>query len=333
MKYLLPALIVSIGLLGFGCLEGVLEYPKDFTNDGNTAVEQNIETVGVVSSVDSENNRFQIETAGGFVEEVSVVPKTVITLNDGTTETFTDILPGVLAEISGLRDPSTTIIKAGTIKLNDVTKIVLSSPKAAVTVTSPLIIEGFAKTADQKIYWQIKDTNNAVQLSGVSTVGGDGKNYIPFRAEIYLPALDTNVFTLEVFAKQGQTEVGLLSLPLNLLSTNKSTLQIFFVPNSGSCTTVSSVTRTVAETSATGRAALIELLNGPTSSERIQGLRSSIPASATITSFVISGGTATVTVSKNFDSLSACERQRAEEQIRQTLLQIGLVNNVEIQVE
>lgn len=337
MKYLLPVLIVFFCLAGFGCLERALEYPKGFTADIDAVAEQDIEAVGVVRSIDSGNSRFQIETAGGFVEEVGVASETAISLKDGATKTFVDILPGVLAEVSGSRDPTTTTIKAETIKLNDLTKIVLSSPKTSVTITSPLIVEGFAKTADQKIYWRIKDINNAVQLSGSNFVGGDGKNYTSFRVEIYLPTLDANGFTLEVFSKQQQTEIGLVSLPLNLLSTNKSELQIFFANNqkntAGTCDAVFPVTRTVAETSATGRAALIELLNGTNNDEKYQGYRSSLPIDTTITSFVISGGAATIKVSGNLDYLSACEKQRAMEQIKQTLLQIDLVDEVEIQTE
>lgn len=337
MKHLLLILIVFLCLSGFGCLERALEYPKDSDGASEAAVEQNIETVGVVRSIDGGNSRFQIETTGGFVEEISVVPETLVFLNNGTPASFAGIVPGILTEISGLRDPATTAIKAVTITLNDLTKIVLSSPRNSATVTSPLILEGFTKTADQTIYWRVKDANSAVQLSGSNLVGGDGKDYTSFRVEIYLPALEANSFTLEVFVKQQQIEIGLVSLPLNLLSTNKSVLQIFFANNqknsAGTCDAVFSVTRTVAETSATGRAALIELLNGPNNDEKTQGYRSSLPARTTIASFVISGGMAAVTVSKDLDSLGACEKQRAEEQIKQTLLQIGLVNEVEIQTE
>ena len=325
--------MVSICLFGFGCFEKALEYPKNFNINIDSTIIENVEAIGVVRSIDSENWRFQIETSGGFIEEINVAKETVISLNDGVEKNFVDIYPGILAEVFGSRDPATAIIKATTVKLNEVTKIVLSSPKAQSTVTSPLILEGFVKTADQKIYWRVKDNNNAIQLSGFSPVSSDGNNYTSFRSEIYLPALETNSFVLEVFVKQQQTEIGLTSLPLNLLSTNKSTLQIFFIKSNTSCDTVSLVTRTITETSATGRAALIELLNGPSKDEKNQGYRSSLPTNITITSFIISGGTATVTISKNFNSLNACEKQRATEQIKQTLLQIGLVNEVVIQTE
>jgi spore germination protein GerM len=337
MKYLTAAILASLCLFGFGCLEGALKYPKDYTSETNETTTQIVETVGVVRSVDNENGLFQIETAGGFTEEIGLTPETAIISNDGAPQTFVEVTPGVLVEIIGSRDPVNLILKAETIKINDLAEITLASPRAGATVTSPLILEGFTKTIGKKIHWRVKDANNAVQASGSSAIRSDEKNYTPFRIEIYLPALETNAFVLEAFSQSEQTESGLVSLPLNLLSTNKSGLQIFFANSqqnaASDCLTVAAVTRTVAETSAIGRAALLELLNGPTEEEETLGFRSSLPADMTINSFIISGGTATLTISKDFHSLGVCNKQRAEQQIKQTLLQIDSVDEVVIQVE
>jgi len=335
MKYLFPALIVSVCLLGFGCLEQALEYPKDFKPGKESNEEKIISLIGVVQSINNETNQIQIVSADSFIEEIKITPETLISLNEEISKTFLDIITGSLVEISGTRDPSTLIVTAKNIKVEDLTRIKLTSPNTGATVTSPLIIGGFAKTTNQKIYWRIKDQNNTVQRSGENYIGGEEKSYTTFRLEIYLPALKVRNFILEVFTKQ-PTEVGLVSLPLNLLSINQSELQIFF-PNdrlntARICNIVSPITRAVAETSATGRASLLELLNGPTESERIQGYRSSLPANTTINSFVISGGVATVSVSKDFEKNSACEKQRATEQIKQTLLQIKSIHDVVIEV-
>jgi len=336
MKYLLPALIISLCLAGFGCLEGALEYPKEFKTDEMLTEMQTVNLIGVVQSINNETNQIQIVSAGGFIEEIKIIPETTISFNNETRKNLLDIASGSLVEVAGTRDQSTLIVTAKTIQTEDLTRIKLTSPDSGATVTSPLIVEGFAKTTNQKIYWRIKDQNNAVQRSGENYIGGEEKTYITFRLEIYLPALEAKNFTLEVFTKQ-PTEVGLVSLPLNLLSINKSELQVFFsndkLNTSRACDVVFPVTRTVAETSATGRASLLELLNGSTDSERIESYRSSLPANTTINSFVISGGVATVTVSKDFEKNSACEKQRATEQIKQTLLQIDSIHDVVIQTE
>jgi hypothetical protein len=337
MKRVTLIAILSLCLAGSGCLEAALEYPKEYGSNSPEVTEATVSLIGVIRSIDPTSGQMELETVSGLIEEVSITPEAIISLNIEEGKTILDLTVNSLAEMFGTRDPSTLIINARTIRMEDVTKVKIVAPATGATVTSPLIVDGFTKTNDQNVYWRIKDQNNATQLSGFSAVIGEGENYTPFRLEIYLPALDANNFTLEVFSKQGSVEVGLVALPLNLLSIKKSEFEIFLSNNylntNKACNAVFPVKRTVAETSAVGRASLIELLNGPTDSERYEGFRSSLPYNTTISSFVISGGIATVTVSKDFNSLSTCEKQRATEQIKQTLLQFGLVDDVTIQVE
>jgi len=336
MKYLFSALIVFICLMGFGCLEQALEYPKEFSNPETEVQNQVINLTGVVDSINSTDSQIEIETTDGLLEEILVEPTTAISVNNESGKTFSDITSGGLVEISGSRDSASLKIKAQAINSIDLIKIKITSPDSGAVIISPLIVDGFAKISNQKIYWRIKDSNNAVQLSGSNTLSGDGTGYVPFRLELYLPALENKNFTLEVFSKQ-PSEVGLVSLPLNLLSTNKSELKVYFynrqLDTSRTCGTVFPITRTVAETSATGRAALLELLNGPTENDFVKGYNSLIPVEATINSFSISGGVASVTVSKDFNKLNNCDKQRAEEQIKQTLLEISFVKEVVINVE
>lgn len=337
MKRLIPVVILSIFLTGSGCLEKALEYPKEFNLEAQETIESTISLIGVINSIDTTLGQIKIETINGFVEEVLISPEATISLNTDTELSIAGLTVGSLAEVFGTRNPTTLVITARTIRMEDLTKVKIISPISGVTVTSPLIVEGFAKTNDQKIFWRVKDQNNATQLSGVNTVVGEEQKYSPFRLEIYLPALEAKNLTLDIFTKQASIEVGLVTLPLNLLSINKSEFQIFLssdlLNTSRACDVVFPVKRTVAETSAVGRASLIELLNGPTESEHYEGYRSSLPYDTIINSFVISNGQAVVTVSKNFDSLSSCEKQRAAEQIKQTLMQFGIVDDVVIKVE
>lgn len=337
MKYLILATILLLSLTGGGCLEEALEYPKEFTSDNQTSVESTVSLIGVIRSLNTATGQMELETDNGFVEEVIITTEAAISLNSEERKTLTDLTVNSLAEIFGTRNPTTLIITARTVRAEDLTKIKIVTPTTGVTVTSPLIVNGFAKTIDQKIYWRVKDQNNATQLSGSDVVGGEAQNYTSFRLEIYLPAFEANNFTLEIFSQQKTAEVGLVSLPLNLLSTNKSEFQVFLsndrLNTTRACDIVFPVKRVVAETSAVGRASLLQLLNGPTETERYESYRSSLPYNTTITSFVINGGTATVTVSKELEKASKCEKQRAEEQIRQTLMQIKSIRDVVIQIE
>lgn len=337
MRNLLLFSVIFLFLAGSGCLETVLEYPKDDSSTNNQTEAPTISVSGVIQSLDSGGRLMLLKTVLGLEEEITVAANAVISIDNAEGRLLNDIPLGAVAEIFGTRDPATLIITARTVRADDLTKIKIVSPKESNTVTSPLIVDSFVKIAGQKIHWRIKDQNGSEKLSGFSEINGNKEAHEPFRLEIYLPALETNGFTLEVFAKQNDLEIGLVALPLRLLSTNKSSFQVFLANNSlnaaWSCTAVFPVDRTVAETSAVGRAALIELLNGPTETEQWQGYRSSLPLNTTIPSFIIVSKTATVTVSKNIEQAGNCEKQRAFEQIKQTLLQIDLVDGVVIQIE
>ena len=323
MKRLIPILLITLSLTGIGCLEKALEYPKNTENSHVEMEKQEFSTVGIIRSINSESSLVQIETVDGFVEEVK-------------TDLVEAFVEGSLLEVHGWRNPTSLIVEADLVNIIDVEKIKILSPNSEATIISPLIVEGFAKTNDGKIYWRIKDSNNAVQLSGFNSID-NVSSYSAFRIEIYLPALEDENFTLEMFSKQSTVEVGLVSLPLNLLSTNTSELVVYFANDKTNttrdCGAVYPVKREVSQTSATGRASLIELLNGPSESERYQGYRSSIPYNAVIKSFVISDSVAKITISKDFTKTTTCERKRAEEQIKQTLLGIESVEGVVIEVE
>ena len=60
--------------------------------------------------------------------------------------------------------------------------------------------------------------------------------------------------------------------------------------------------RTVSATPAVARAALSELLAGPAAAEAAAGLTTAIPAGTTLRSVAIAGGTATVDLSRDFES-------------------------------
>jgi hypothetical protein len=336
MKYLLLAMILFMTVSGGGCLESALEYPKTNENSA-TETETTVDVIGIIRSIDQATSELELETADGLIENVVLDSQAVVTIDGLSDKATTDLNQNSLAEIFGTRDPTSLIITARTVRAEDVTRIKIVSPVANAITTSPVIINGFVKTSDEKIYWRVKDQNNAVQLSGFNAVSGIAGGYSSFTSEIFLPALEATNFSLEIFVKEKNTEVDLQTVSLNLLSTEKSEFDIFFsndrLNTTRACDIVFPATRVVAQTSAVGRAALLEILNGPSDAERYDDYRSSLPPGTAVSTFVINRGIATVTVSKNFNSLGACEKQRATEQIRQTLLGIGLVDDVVIEVE
>ena len=78
MKYLFPTLIISLCLVGFGCLEAALEYPKEFKTNETLTETQTENLIGVVQSINNETSQIQIVSAGGFIEEIKIVPETYL---------------------------------------------------------------------------------------------------------------------------------------------------------------------------------------------------------------------------------------------------------------
>lgn len=346
MKYLFPALLIMVSLSGFGCLETALQYPKEYSefqiNSFETALNETnktIELTGVVLSLSLDNKTFQLLLVDGSKENITIASEAVFSGDNGTVKNLSELKDGDLIKIFGTRDLANLNITARTIWAVGEQKIIITSPKPLATVTSPLVVEGFSNLQTNNLFWRIKNNLQETKYSGFSEFYPIQNSFAPLRLEIFLPTLETQDFILEIFTKnsQNKNEENLSSLPLHLLSVNTSNFTVFFsndrLNSSGTCNTVFPVSRTITETSALGRASLLEILNGPTEKERYEGYRSSLPFGTTITSFVISGGVATVTISQDLEKTSTCERQRAEEQIKKTLLQISSVKSVVILVE
>ncbi len=100
------------------------------------------------------------------------------------------------------------------------------------------------------------------------------------------------------------------------------------------CDAVFPARREIPETEAVGRAALEELLRGPTAEEEMQGYFTSIPEGTTLIDLEIANGVATANFSEEMDTAAgSCTVIAIRAQIEQTLMQFATVENVVIAVE
>ena len=94
------------------------------------------------------------------------------------------------------------------------------------------------------------------------------------------------------------------------------------------------MTRTMAQTSAVGRAAMRELLEGPTPAERAQGYFSSLPIGVEMLSLVIGNNEARVDFNEALNRVGgSCRVISIRSQITETLKQFPSVLDVAISVE
>lgn len=334
MKPLLVALVFLWMVVGIGCLRAPSAMPSPIPRP----TEQTVEMLGSVRRVDAAERRLTLRLANGIEEVIRIAEGSSISLEGREDGNLRDIPVGSLVEVFGTRDAATLETTARTIRAGAHPNLVVAVPEAGATVTSPLLVSGFARAFENAFAWRIKDAAGGERASGFGLAEAEEPGtYGPFRLEIFIPALAEPAFTLELFtnsAKDG-SEQDLVSIPLNLLSTKAVAFDVFFRSDrkndSDSCAVVFPVTRTMAQTAALGRTSLYVLLNGPSDEEIAAGYRTAFPSEIHIATIVISNETATVDLSPStLEVTDACRRQTMRAQIEKTLLQFPAIQNVEI---
>ena len=325
MKNLIP-LFLAILLIGAGCV---------FQTEAPVAVEEPpvVETQyvnGVVEAYDAATNLASVRTATGATEEV-------LWPSDAPAASG---LFGTVIVAKGERDPSTLVVVAEIVDVPESQNLMVASPAGGSTVTSPLVVSGFGRVFEQTFSWRVKDAAGTVLDQGIAMTDAREVGWFgPFTFEIFLPAMTETAFTLEVleYSARDGSEQDLVSVGLNLLSTKTSAFKVYFgKPSTGSydCSEVFPVRRTVAETAAIGRAAIAELLKGPTEEERAQGYWTSIPAYAELNSLVIADRVAKADFSYGLEpGGGSCAVTAIRSQIENTIFQFDTVDTVIISVE
>lgn len=325
MKNLIP-LFLAILLIGAGCV-----FQKEAPVDvGEPVVVETQQVNGVVEAYDAGTGLASVRTATGATEEV---------LWPAGAPSATSLF-GTVIVAKGERDPSTLVVVAEIVDVPSSQNLMVASPAGGSTVTSPLVVSGFGRVFEQTFSWRVKDAAGTVLDQGIAMTDAREVGWFgPFTFEIFLPAMTETAFTLEVLeysAKDG-SEQNLVAVPLNLLSTDTSTFKVYFgKPSSGSydCSEVFPVSRTVAETAAIGRAAIAELLKGPTEEERARGYWTSIPAYAELNSLVIADRVAKADFSSGLNpGGGSCAVTAIRSQIENTIFQFDTVDTVVISVD
>lgn len=220
----------------------------------------------------------------------------------------------------------------------------LSKPSAEDSAASPLIIEGsmpgnwyFEASAIAELY----DGNgnllarSPVQAKGEWMTTGS----VPFegKLEFKAPSTPTGTIILRNDNPSGLPENAKFETYPVFFGQQ---ITVFFGnsekdPEMMDCSHVFSVTRTIAKTTGVGRAALEELLKGPTEKEKDEKYFSSINPGVVINSLTITDGVAKVDFDKQIEYQlgGSCRVTSIRSQIETTLKQFPSVKQVIISVE
>ncbi|MBT6954848.1 MAG: hypothetical protein HN991_00660 [Candidatus Jacksonbacteria bacterium] len=223
---------------------------------------------------------------------------------------------------------------------NDFIKI--SSPVENQEVGFPLTIRGEARTFESTVNIRILNSDKTILYENFTTarsaqVGVFG----PFETTLSYPEPKSSTGFIELFeysAKDG-TETSRLLIPIRFTETNTTTIKAFFNnishdPNLIDCNVVYPVERRTASADTIEKAALQELLLGPSILERTSGFQTQIPERVEINSLEVEDGTAYVDLSEELEpGGGSCIVTAIVSQINQTLTQFSHIEAVELSIK
>jgi len=226
--------------------------------------------------------------------------------------------------------------------------VLLFKPRMNESVSSPLTLSGEARGTwffEASFPVRMLDANG--RELGVVPVQAQGdwmtEDYVPFEGvlEFKTPATETGTLVLEKDNPSGLAEhAAEMYVPIRFADTAEPmTVSIFFSnsvldPEGMDCSRVFGIERVIPKTEAIARAALEELLAGPTPNEQAEGYSTSINHGVEIQSLAIQNGMAIVDFSPRLDQDmgGSCSVTAIRAQITETLKQFPTVDDVVISI-
>jgi hypothetical protein len=226
--------------------------------------------------------------------------------------------------------------------------VVIFNVKANQTIKSPLTIEGKARGTwffEASFPIELVDDYNQHLAVGVAQAKEDWmtENFVNFEAKIEFVAKEDMKGFL-IFRRDkpyGLPEKDKeFSLPVNIAKSKSATSKVYVYFNNNkldqeiSCNKVFSVEREVPKTQAIARAAVEELLKGPTEVEKSQDFFTSINSGVKIQKLTIENGVAKIDFNEQleFQIGGSCKVSAIRSQIIETLKQFSTVTSVIISI-
>lgn len=226
-------------------------------------------------------------------------------------------------------------------------RVRVSSPRPNAVVSSPLTVRG---EAGGQWYFEgdfpvrLADGDGNELSSAPARAEGEwmSEGFVPFEGTVTFrrPATGAGVLVLERSNPSGlASNAAQVVIPVRFddSARRRMAVRVFFNragPDGGECEDVWPVGRATEPTEAGVRAALTELLEGPTRAERDRGFLSNIPRGVRVRSVGVQKGTAYADFSRTLhQAAGSCRVLAIRAQIEQTLLQLPAVRDVVISVD
>lgn len=225
--------------------------------------------------------------------------------------------------------------------------VILTSIKANDIISSPLIIEGQAKGPwffEATFPVQLVDVNGNLlaQIALQATEDWMTENYVHFAGQMTFNS-GTNTDGKLIFNNDNPSDLPQnaksLEVPVRFQPAIETmSVKIYFnnekMDPEFSCNKVFAVERTIPKTTAIARAAIEELLKGPTAAERLQGYFTSINSGVKIQSLTIENEVAKIDFDEQLQNQvgGSCRVSAIRSEITETLKQFPTVKSVIISI-
>lgn len=220
------------------------------------------------------------------------------------------------------------------------------SPQPNSVIKSPLILEGKARGPwyfEASAPVKLLDEQGNVLVAGNVQALGDWmtEDFVPFQGELKFSVAATSSGVL-VFNNDNPSGLPENSkefrVPVTISPEQATIIKVYFNNNrldpEFSCNKVFAAERYISKTQSLARAALEELLNGPTDIEKNEGFFTSINQGVKIQKLIIENGVAKVDFDEQleFQVGGSCRVSAIRAEITQTLMQFSSVQSVVISI-
>ncbi|KKU48904.1 MAG: hypothetical protein UX68_C0006G0021 [Parcubacteria group bacterium GW2011_GWA2_46_9] len=221
--------------------------------------------------------------------------------------------------------------------------IQVTEPKPNQEIGLPLVIRGQARVFENVFNYRLRDADGTVLIEGYSmALSPDIGLFGPFNIVVNYPEPKEKNGTVEVFnysAKDGSEE-NKVSIPVRFASVESANVKVFFSnsakdPSAMDCAKTYSVERRIPKTAAVARAAVEELLYGPTVAERESSYFTSINEGVKIQRLIIKNSVAEIDFDETMEQAvgGSCRVAAIRAQITDTLKQFSTVKTVVISID
>ena len=218
--------------------------------------------------------------------------------------------------------------------------IVVTSPQSGSMVSSPIVVRGEARTFENTVNVRLSRQDGTVLTEEYTTAQSpDIGQFGPFQIELSyaLPSQTAGIIEVFQYSARDGSETDKVTIPVTLQTNDNLSVRIYFnnTTQGTECEQVVPSTRQIPRTQQTARAALEELLKGPTQTEKAAGMVSSINRGVNIQRLTIENGVAYVDFDQTLEAQvgGSCRVAAIRAQITETLKQFDTVDQVIISID